>query len=65
MRHGSWYPQVIGLGPEDGDTLAGGEARFFMSGFSAWTMRFRPGPASPPLEVSRETFADIFGVAPW
>jgi hypothetical protein len=65
VKHGSWYPQAIGLGPEEGDTLAGAEARFFMSGFSAWTMRFRKGPPAAALEVSREKFAEIFGVGPW
>lgn len=34
-RGGAWYPQVIGLDPTVGsDTLAGGVARFFMSGTS-------------------------------
>lgn len=35
LRGGAWYPQVIGLDPTVGsDTLAGGVARFFMSGTS-------------------------------
>ena len=65
---GSWYPQAIGLGSGDGDTLAGAEARFFMSGFSAWSIRFRRGggqPASTPLVVTRDTFLERFGQAPW
>lgn len=65
VEDGSWYPQAIGLGAEDGDTVAGAEARFFMSGFSAWTMRFRRGPAGPALKVTRERFAEIFGQGPW
>lgn len=65
VRSGSWYPQAIGLGPDDGDTTAGKEARFFMSGFSAWTIRFREGPATEPLTVAREDFGRLFGRAPW
>jgi hypothetical protein len=38
---GKWYPQVIGLQPEEGtDKLAGASARFFMSGRSDYTIRF-------------------------
>ena len=64
---GSWYPQAIGLGPDDGDTLAGAEARFFMSGFSAWSIRFHRGGGTPPqpLVVTRDTFTERFGFAPW
>lgn len=65
VEHGSWYPQAIGLGADDGDTTAGAEARFFMSGFSAWTMRFRRGAPSPALRVTREKFAELFGQGPW
>ena len=68
VEGGSWYPQAIGLGPDDGDTLAGAEARFFMSGYSAWTIRFSRGGARPhfaPLAISRQTFTELFGVAPW
>lgn len=40
-RGGAWYPQVIGLDPTVGsDTLAGGVARFFMSGTSAHLIVF-------------------------
>jgi hypothetical protein len=65
VTHGSWYPQAIGLQDGEGDTLAGEEARFFMSGYSAWTIRFRTGAPAPPLEVSRERFAELFGTGPW
>ena len=68
VESGSWYPQAIGLGPDDGDALAGAEARFFMSGYSAWTIRFRRGGARPhfaPLAISRQTFTELFGIAPW
>ncbi len=41
VEGGGWYPQVVGLGAEDGDTLAGAEARLFISGLSAWHIRFR------------------------
>ncbi len=51
VRGGAWYPQVVGLGAGDGDTLAGAEARFFLAGFSAWTLRFSAAAvlAAPPL----------------
>ncbi len=68
VEGGSWYPQAIGLGANDGDTLAGTEARFFLSGFSAWTIRFRRGASdmlAAPVPISRETFAELFGFAPW
>lgn len=68
VESGSWYPQAIGLGPDDGDASAGAEARFFMSGYSAWTIRFRRGGASTrfkPLAISRRTFSELFGTAPW
>lgn len=65
VADGSWYPQAIGEADDEGDTLAGAAPRFFMSGFSAWRLRFRRGAPSPPLRVSRETFAEIFGVGPW
>lgn len=41
IEGGGWYPQIVGLGPGDGDTLAGAEARLFISGLSAWHIRFR------------------------
>lgn len=57
-RGGSWYPQVVGLGPHDGDAEAGASARFFMAGRSAWRIRFslRPAgtPATAPLALSWE-----------
>lgn len=68
VEGGSWYPQAIGLGPNDGDASAGAEARFFMSGYSAWAIRFcRAGSTSrlEPLVVTRQTFVELFGVAPW
>jgi hypothetical protein len=65
VADGSWYPQAIGEADDEGDTLAGAEPRFFMSGFSAWRLRFHRGAPSPPRRVSREDFAAIFGVGPW
>jgi hypothetical protein len=46
---GSWYPQVVGLGPRDSDTEAGSGARFFMAGRSAWRIRLRLLPAGAPV----------------
>lgn len=52
VKGGGWYPQVVGHGPEDGDTSAGATARFFMTGFSAWEIQFsrstRKIPPAPP-----------------
>ena len=53
LRGGGWYPQVIGEAEGDGDTRAGAEPRFFMTGFSAWRMRFlRDGGAQGSLDLS-------------
>lgn len=62
IKGGLWYPQVVGLGPEDGDALAGAEARFFLSGFSAWTIRFRRnGEADAALpEIDRAAVDALF-----
>ncbi len=35
-----WYPQVIGLGEDGTDKVAGQTARFFMSGHSAYLIQF-------------------------
>ena len=57
-RGGSWYPQVVGLGPGDSDTEAGSSARFFMAGRPGWRIRFAPrqaGTVEPePLALSWE-----------
>jgi hypothetical protein len=65
VEHGSWYPQAIGIGADEGDALAGAGARFFMSGYSAWSVRFHRGPPRAALAVTREDFARLFGAAPW
>jgi hypothetical protein len=52
VKGGGWYPQVVGQGPADGDAIAGAEARFFMTGFSLWRIRFtRAGPDAPPQKA--------------
>jgi hypothetical protein len=40
VRNGFWYPQVVGLGADDGDTRADLVARFFIAGVSEWEIRF-------------------------
>ncbi len=40
VKNGFWYPQVIGLGADDGDTRADSVARFFIAGVSEWEIRF-------------------------
>lgn len=73
IKGGAWYPQVIGLEPGCGDAQAEGTARFFMAGFSAWTIRFdepaagRPVP-NRPWHPTTEDFARTFGAGrrcPW
>lgn len=48
VKGGGWYPQIVGHGPEDGDTSAGATARFFMTGFSAWEIQFSPASRKAP-----------------
>lgn len=45
---GGWYPQVVGLGLDDSDTVAGRNARFFMTGFSAWEIQFSRNSRKTP-----------------
>ncbi|HYP09358.1 MAG TPA: hypothetical protein VER03_24245, partial [Bryobacteraceae bacterium] len=35
-----WYPQVLGLGPEETDSIAGQRARLYVFGESNWELRF-------------------------
>jgi hypothetical protein len=70
VRGGGWYPEVIGLEEGMGDAEAGGMARFFMAGFSAWQMELSPavGPrAARPLEPTVAEFHRQFGNrrCPW
>jgi hypothetical protein len=51
-----YYPQVMGVGPGETDTLAGPLARLYVHGSSHWQLRFtmekeevdNPGPDGPP-----------------
>lgn len=70
VEGGAWYPQVIGLQAGDGDTRAGGVARFFMAGFSLWELEFTaPGvaPENRPLRPTEQEFFARFGRkrCPW
>ncbi|HTI87512.1 MAG TPA: hypothetical protein VL966_12985 [Alphaproteobacteria bacterium] len=62
---GVWYPEVVGSGPEDGDAQAGSPARLFMSGFSAWNIRFHRAVAGEPpshrVVVRNEDWVRLFG----
>ncbi len=58
LAGGDWYPQVVGLEADGGDTRAGATARFFMSGASVWEISFAPPPhdrgdpaAGPPSAI--------------
>jgi hypothetical protein len=41
MDSNDWYPQVLGLGPEETDTLAGQRMRVFIGGVSRYVLEFR------------------------
>ena len=61
---GIWYPQAIAPGGSDRE--GGGAMRFFVSGFSLWEIRFRPGPApdgSPAATptITEDEIAAAFG----
>jgi hypothetical protein len=45
---GEYYPQVIGIGPEETDTLAGQVARLYVRGRSSWEIVFHK-EAEPPI----------------
>jgi hypothetical protein len=65
MKGGGWYAQVVGLGPDDGDSLAGATARYFFCGYSAWLISFSraaaPGPAPQPPLIDDASFEALFG----
>jgi hypothetical protein len=42
-----YYPQVLGLGWEETDTLAGEVARLYVKGFSKWEITFSHTPPAP------------------
>ena len=72
VRGGAWYPQAIGLEEGCGDTEVGGVGRFFMAGFSAWTIEFSRAVGGPvagqPLTPTAQQFAHLFGAdrrCPW
>lgn len=69
---GGWYPQAVGLQPGGSDTCVAGPARFFMGGYSAWTVDFarakQPEITDRPLQPTKAMFADLFGTRhkpPW
>lgn len=45
-----WYPQVLGYGEGETDSLAGARARLFMMGESRWEVEFEPGPLRIEVE---------------
>lgn len=47
LPYGTWYPQIIGLGPQETDKRTGRFARFFAGGFSEYELVFEDEP--PPL----------------
>lgn len=71
VHGGAWYPQIVDLDSCGGDSGTAGSARFFMAGFSAWTIEFaRCGVnrrVSRPLDPDRHDFLRLFGdgKCPW
>lgn len=47
VENTGWYPQVLGLDPEDTDSQAGQRARLYIQGESWWELEFAK---DPPLE---------------
>jgi hypothetical protein len=65
---GFWYPEVVGLGPKDGDARAGSTARFFMGGYSEWFISFDLGASGRRRAVAAPrgpVTLDIRGAAGW
>jgi hypothetical protein len=46
-----WYPQVLGLGPGETDSIAGRKVRLYIYGHSRWELIFRKG--KPPTTPDR------------
>ncbi|MDO8972719.1 hypothetical protein [Reyranella sp.] len=72
VHGGAWYPQAVGLEQGQGDTEMGTVGRFFMAGFSAWTIEFSRVAdgtgAGQPLTCTAQQFASLFGAdrrCPW
>ncbi|WP_374450087.1 hypothetical protein, partial [Stella sp.] len=53
---GIWYPQAVA--PAGSDREGSGALRFFVSGFSLWEIRFRPGPAPQGTAIARATITE-------
>lgn len=50
-----WYPQVLGLGAGETDSVAGKEARLYVNGQSRWKVTFRK-PRPSASESSAATY---------
>lgn len=46
-----WYPQVLGLGPGETDSLAGETARLYVYGSSRWELIFKKPESEPPAPI--------------
>lgn len=51
----AYYPQVIGLGGGETDSIAGSRVRLVVQGVSHWEIEFRPPTESLPLQIRRAT----------
>lgn len=61
---GTWYPQVLGYGPEDTDTVAGSKARLFLMGHSEWELTFEPGGSNVATQKAPRVALRRHGGAP-
>jgi hypothetical protein len=52
-----YYPQVLGIGPDETDSVAGQVARLYVAGRSVWEIVFAkedPPPADPPPDPAQQ-----------
>jgi hypothetical protein len=58
MDGGFWYPQVLGIGPNQTDSIAGRRARLYVFGESKWELIFyrknEESEAAPVPPISEE-----------
>ena len=60
-----YYPQIFGLGEGETDSLAGGEARLFIKGFSKWRLVFGESAAIEPPPSVEPPPDDCLSVECW
>jgi hypothetical protein len=65
LESNDWYPQVVGLGANGTDSVAGRFVRLFIGGVSRYVMEFTrlPGTAASPVSPLHETVRQDTGPA--